>query len=211
MVIARTAYIVSRFNSNTMGVKKYLSRINDNLWGLGVGYFLPLHPERMSMPITCVNKAKYKRHEFLFHICYGDENRDQIIALILPSIQRFYSLVRVDELVTLAQDLTVNSDKWSNDKLRALFFLLLNVDIQLKTFVSNTSSEELLSDAMNLKGGIVKNTGLLEMCGSSQPSSEKLRSFFKILHAKIVPEWTQNQFCTYSDLSREIQQAYIVC
>ena len=171
----------------------------------------PLHPDRMSIPTICVNKGKYKRHEFLFHICYGDENRNQIIALILPSIQRFYSLVKVDELLVLAQDLVAHPHKWSNDRLRALFFLLLNVDMELKDFVSDVSREELLSNAMNLRGEMVKNHELLEMCGSAQASPEKLRSFFTKLHAEIVPGWTQNQYLTCSDLARQIQQAYIIC
>lgn len=162
--------------------------------------------DKISIPMTCA----FGRHEFIFHICYGD-NKPQMIELISASVERMNSLVHVQELADMARDLREHPEGWAMERVRALFFLLLNVDIQLKEYLCNTSDKELLATALNVDLADLPRTKTHDMAGSAQADKEVLHRFFVDLHKNIVPGWLQCEARKPSELSREVQQCYIVC
>lgn len=166
----------------------------------------PLFLLNTSIPMTCA----FGRHEFIFHICYGD-NRMSMIELISASAERMNSLVPVQELSDTVRDLRENPGGWAIERIRALFFLLLNVDIQLKEYLCNTSDKELLAATLNVNVADLPNTSTHEMTGSAQADKETLRRFFADLNKNIVPEWLQCEAKKPSELAREVQQCYIAC
>ena len=62
---------------------------------------------------------------------YGD-NSEVMLEFIFASAQRLYSLTNNGQLYAMIHDMQRNGTSWSIQKIRALFFLLLNVDMQLK-------------------------------------------------------------------------------
>jgi hypothetical protein len=154
--------------------------------------------------MTCT----YGRHEFLFHVLYG-ESTDIIIEFIIGSAQRLYSLTDNTVLRGMVQEMVVSRD-WSLQKLRALFFLLLNVDMQLKDYICDTGNPKLLAIALGVPLDTIGSHKSSAMVGAMQANPLKLSRFLRALSLDIVPAWCQNQTLTAMDLVGVITEEYVV-
>lgn len=166
----------------------------------------PLHPVNTSPPMTCM----YGRHDMLFHMVYG-ENREIMYEFILASAQRLYSLTKNQMMDRMMRDMTENKNMESSlQQTRALFFLFLNVDMQLKEYVCDTSDKKLLAMALNIQPQNIGEKKASGMLGANKPPAEKLVNFFTSLSTQIVPTWMQNQSLTQTDLVNVIREEYVI-
>jgi hypothetical protein len=94
---------------------------------------------------------------------------------------------------------------------RAMFFLLLNVDMTLKEYVSDTQNKQRLAAALNLATtSEVTCKHAYVMTGAKTSDPPKLESFFTKLSHEIVPKWLQNESLTTNDFVHTIREEYVV-
>jgi hypothetical protein len=146
----------------------------------------------------------------LFHIVYG-EDKEILMELIYASSQRIFSLTCNKMLNQTVEDIFKSSAPPSLQKLRALFFILLNIDIQLKEYVCDTSNRKLFSEALNTPPCDITSKKCYVLTGTRTGDAKKLSSFFIVLKNEIIPNWLQDQELTVSDLVNAIREQYIIC
>jgi hypothetical protein len=140
---------------------------------------------------------------------YGD-NREVMMEFIHASAQRLYSLTNnklLSETIFQAMHTpqAVSLQQW-----RALFFLLLNVDMQMKEYICDTSQRALLALALNIPLTDITSKHSYVMIGAYKSDPQKLQSFFLKLSHEIVPNWLQNQGLTFNDLVDTVREEYII-
>jgi hypothetical protein len=140
---------------------------------------------------------------------YGD-NREVMIEFIHASAQRMYSLTQNKQLSDTMFHAIQNPTVVSLQQYRALFFLLLNVDMQMKEYVCDTVDANLLAIALNIPPVEIRSKQSYVMTGARKPSALKLESFFHKLSREIVPNWLQNQGAILDDLINTIREEYII-
>jgi hypothetical protein len=140
---------------------------------------------------------------------YGD-NREIMMELIHASAQRLYSLTNNTMLSETIFRLMNTQQSVSLQQSRALFFLLLNVDMPLKEYICETSNKNLLANTLNIPLSDVVSKKSYVMTGAQQADVKKLQSFFSKLSHDIVPNWMQNQGLTFHDLVETIKEEYII-
>jgi hypothetical protein len=164
-----------------------------------------LQPVNISIPMTCT----HRRHDMLFHVVYGDD-RMVMMEFIHACAQRLYSLTNNTMLSETIFHVMNTPQSVSLAQSRALFFLLLNVDMPLKEYVCDTFNKELLAKALNIPLTDVASKQSYAMIGAHKADPPKLQSFFWKLSHEIVPNWMQNQGLTFSDLVETIREEYII-
>jgi hypothetical protein len=170
--------------------------------GLGC---IPLHPVSMSIPMTCI----HGRHDMLFHLVYG-ENRGVLMEFVRASAQRLYSITENKMLQETMICILNDPESVSLQKSRALFFLLMNVDMPTKQYLCDTTDRKLLAVALNILPVDVDLTHSSVMLGAKPPSVAKLESFFARLSHEIVPNWMQNQSLILDDFVNTVKDEYII-
>lgn len=155
------------------------------------------------------NGRCFARHEFLFHIVYGN-NMEAMLILIHGMSVRLDSIIQSNIMTKLSHSIHNESCHWPVDKIRALFFLLLNVDMKTKHFICNTKDESRLEDCTCMGRLDVRIRALKEMCQSQQASAGKLRNFFVYLKNDIVQGWLQDDTLTFSDLAQRCREMYLL-
>lgn len=140
--------------------------------------------------MTLLNRS-YGRHELLFHVLYGN-NQAAMTSFIIGSCQRLYTLSGNEKLLRLQADLASCAVPIAPDRLRAMFFLFLNVDPVLKDFLTDSSNANKLAECFCTTSELNRNTEALMMLQSKQATPGKLRNFFTTLHRDIAPRWLQN-------------------
>lgn len=173
---------------------------------------VPLHPDRMSMPMTCTSSSSVihvSMHDIIFHVIFGHDS-DTIREFLLASSARLHSIVKCRHLAATAD--VVAKQVPPLDTLKAMFFLFLNVDMVLKNYVCMPGSEEAFAAAMNAKAGAEGLTKLhaWSMVGTRPISAAKARNFFLELHRKVVKQWLQDERKTPRDLVDAVKEAYLV-
>ena len=124
------------------------------------------------------------------------------------------------------------------DVLKALFFLFLNVDMVLKEYVCNPGSRDAFCAAMNIKptpGGAalsgsssaagtrrqqqqqgaedecMRKLHACKMMSTAPVEPARARSFFVVLHDKIVRAWLHDERLHATDLVQMVKEEYLVC
>lgn len=156
------------------------------------------------MPMTCTNT-----HDLLFHILYGN-NTGMIIEFVYASACRLKSITDCNELGELMHKLETDVDSVGIDKLRTIFFLLFNVDMQLKDYVCDTGSKELFAAALNLSDADATDRHRFSLVGTSCIAPDRAKQF--ISHLRDVSNtWLSNETLTCSDFVRKVKSEYLVC
>jgi hypothetical protein len=155
--------------------------------------------------MTCT----HGRHDMLFHMVYGD-NREVMMEFIQASAQRLYSLTSNQMLSDTIQHVMNTPQSVSLQQARALFFLLLNVDMLLKEYVCDTLNKSRLATALNTPLPDLASKQAYVMLGAHKPDARKLESFFLNLSNTIVPNWLQNQALTFNDLVGTLREEYLI-
>jgi hypothetical protein len=134
-----------------------------------------------------------------------------MMEFIVASAQRQYSLTDNTSLSEMMGRMLQHPQMVSLQDSRAMFFLLLNVDMPLKEYVCDTQNKERLAVALNLTT-VSEATGkhAYAMTGARTPDCPKLESFFVKLSSDIVPKWLQNQSLSINDFVHTIRNEYIV-
>ena len=83
--------------------------------------------------MTCV-AALTHQHDVLFHIIYGCDDA-MIIDFINAGAARLHSITGCQDLETMARQVTTKRAELGMDTLRALFFLITNVDMPIKEYI----------------------------------------------------------------------------
>lgn len=184
----------------------------------------------MSIPTTCeADRAtsqsqastallqQHNAHDILFHVIFGHD-LDTITEFVHASSVRLYTIVKCDFLASMMDNVMLagrsggNTRATSADTLKALFFLLLNVDMVLKEYVCNPCSKPCFAAAMNVKPSCegVDRMHAWSMVGTRRIQPAKARGFFKVLHDRVVKKWMQDERLTPTDLVRMVKDEYLV-
>ena len=133
-----------------------------------------------------------------------------MMECIHASAQRLYTLTQNAMLSETIFRVMTMQQSVSLQQSRALFFLLLNVDMTMKEYVCNTGSKELLAMALNIPLPDITLKHSYVMIGAHKGDLNKLQSFFLKLSHDIVPNWMQNQGLNFNDLVETIREEYII-
>jgi hypothetical protein len=146
--------------------------------------YKPLQPCRMSTPITCIPQ----KQDMLFHILFGcDEHlMRSLIDESIINIAREYNHGEIHEAVS---KLRPNVGKQTVDHLRAKFFLLLNIDMQMRAKLAVVQG----------KSSIVKELDPHKAC-----------VFYDNLRERIIPTFLQNHCMSLEAFIMDIRDTYIL-
>jgi hypothetical protein len=133
-----------------------------------------------------------------------------MMEFIHASAQRLFSLTNNQMLSETIFHVMNTPQSVSLQQSRALFFLLLNVDMTMKEYISNTCDRDLLAKALNIPLSEIASKQSYVMTGSHKADKAKLHSFFLKLSHDIIPSWMQNQGLTFNDLVETIREEYII-
>ncbi len=170
----------------------------------------PLHPERMSIPIICQTGM----HDIIFHVIFGHDS-STITEFVQASAGRLHSIVKCQHLAnTICHilDCQRKGEPVAIDTLKAMFFLLLNVDIVLKTYVCDTANKEAFAAAMNSKQNVegLDKLHAWSMMGTRPICKEKAINFFVALHEVVVKKWLQDERKGPTELLEDVKDKYLI-
>jgi hypothetical protein len=154
--------------------------------------------------------ASSHKHDILFHVIYGNDEK-MIVDFIRAGASRLYSLTGCDELNKMVGEIVYNTSQVGINKIRALFFIILNVDMPLKEYICEPNSLDLYAIAL----GIPKNSNDINlmhsysMIGTKPMDHGKARRFMLEL-GDIIRSWLSNETLTLSDLATKVKEEYLV-
>lgn len=153
-------------------------------------------------------------HDVIFHIIFGADVAGTM-ELVQASAMRIHSITHCPFLAGMVQQMTA---KRNADDVKALFFLLLNVDMVLKEYVCKPGCIKAFSAAMNIrkKGTDAAARAQLEkmhawsMMGMRALDPAKGTRFFTVLNGSLVKMWLQDERLLARDLLQMVRSEYLV-
>ncbi len=128
-----------------------------------------------ALPSWISASSQIRMHDVIFHTLYGTDTH-ATMEFVRASAIRMHSITQCAFLVSMINTLVQNSDAWSSassassarnsrdvdggseanatygsDVVKALFFLLLNVDMVLKEYVCDSGNVKAFGAAMNIR------------------------------------------------------------
>jgi hypothetical protein len=131
--------------------------------------------------MTCTNTLITK--DMLSFIIFGSDT-NFILGIVKASVQRMHEITSNE--FTAAMKRLLDTKQTTLSLLKALFFLLLNVDMTMKELVVNTHMQQI--DNM---------------------SKEKAKRFFMDLRNITVPNWIKNPDMDINDFLNAVKQLYL--
>lgn len=144
----------------------------------------------------------------LFHVLYG-KNTEMVVEFIYASSCRLYGITKNEELRSTVYRVMELKDRVGDDRLRAMFFLLFNVDMQLKEYVCDVGNESLYSAALNLESIDSRPRHSYSMVGTRCICPRKAEGFMRNLKP-VIDHWLSNEALNCSDLITKIKEEYLV-
>lgn len=169
-------------------------------------------------------------HDMIFHVIFGSDI-PCTMQFVRASAHRLYSITQCPFLAGMMQSIDRGEECRSfargrgigDDVIRALFFLLLNVDDVLKRYVCMPGSIKAFAEAMNIciKGNgtnahddqniaMLRRMHAWSMMGTKPLDVAKGKRFFVVLHDSIVKLWMQDERLHASDLVQMVKEEYLV-
>lgn len=143
-----------------------------------------MHPERMSMPITCECTAAFQRKDVIFYVLFGS-NMDYIRRLVEESvvnIAREYPTDGVAEALQLMRP--KEADSLCHLQIR--FFLLLNEDEMMRRQIAN-----------------IKSRVMISLC------PHKAERFYDLLCEELIPAWIRDCRVTHEEFVDRLRAGYL--
>lgn len=178
-----------------------------------------MHPDSFSAPMTCAAAAGASaaagalqgRHDLLFHVIYGHDP-GLIAEFVLAGAARLHSLTGCPELEVVAAAVSSGAGgAVGMDTLRALFFLVLNVDMPIKEYICSPGDRGLYATAV----GVPRDSPRLEAMHSysvlgTRPMERPRARRFMLELGGLVRAWLSNEALTPSDLMDKVKEEYLV-
>lgn len=147
-------------------------------------------------------------HDILFHVLFGCDT-EMMAEFVHAAGCRLYSLTGVNELARTLKEVVQNRNGIGVDRLRALFFLFLNMDMPLKEYVCDPGSVESFAAALNIPMDEAVQRHSYSMVGTKPLSKEKARRFVLEMR-EICKAWLSKETSTCSDFVGIVRQEYLV-
>lgn len=156
-------------------------------------------------------------HDLVFHVIFGC-NTLAVLEMVQASGARLQTIVQCPFLEGMLARLARRDENVNADTAKALFFLLLNVDMVLKTYVCNPRCAKAFSAAMNISHNNKRDQQQRDcaklhawsMMGTREMDPAKARRFFSVLHDSIVKTWLQDERLQAGDLVQMVKEEYLV-
>lgn len=133
-----------------------------------------------------------------------------VADFIRGGASRLYSLTGYEKLPQMIAQVNSKGIELGMDKLRALFFLILNVDMPLKEYICSPGDKNLYAIALAVKPDeTLEKRHSYSMVGTKPMSKEKARRFMLELR-DLVNAWLSNEALTCYDLVSKIKEEYLV-
>lgn len=168
------------------------------------GADLPLHPPKASMPITCGQwkMSQNRNRDIIFYVLYGGDTA-LVRGMILHMIGRLHSITNCDTLSAVHAH-AMNNQGAGGSWLKALWILLMNVDMKTKEVIVNPQDRKLVRECFN---NDEETARLLSSLTSIDPA--KARRFWVDLQEDTIPRWMENEVMTPSDLVSRVKDLYL--
>jgi hypothetical protein len=162
-------------------------------------------------------QSSVHRHDIVFHVIYGSD-AGMVVDFIRAGAGRLHSLTGCRELESMVEcisskvaDVLRPGAGLGMDVLRALFFLILNVDMPIKEYICSPSDRGLYAVAVGLPAysPSIEMMHSFSMLGTRPMGDERARRFMMELGV-LVRGWLSNEGLTPSDLVEAIKQEYLV-
>lgn len=151
--------------------------------------------------------------DIVFHMIFGDD-ADSMLEFIHAMAQRAYSLTESQHLRDGVSRALHEGRAMGRDRMRALFFMLLNMDMPVKEYICEPSDRGLFAAALNLSAK-KKDAAELDrmhsrcMLGTRAIEPEKARRFFDALR-RVVCAWMATEVLTPAQLVKDVREEYLV-
>lgn len=173
------------------------------------------HQHQHHQPSAAVihTESQIHMHDVIFHVIFGSDVAGTL-ELVQASAVRVHSITHCPFLAGMMQRMTVES----TDEVKALFFLLLNVDMVLKEYICKPGCVKTFSSAMNIKKSTensmhqqkLEKMHAWSMMGMRGLDPAKGTRFFTVLHYSLVKTWLQDERLVARDLLQMVKTEYLV-
>lgn len=162
-------------------------------------------------------QSSAQRHDIVFHAIYGAD-AGMLVDFIRAGAGRLHSITGCKELERMVACVSSKLDGsrlgagLGMDVLRALFFLVLNVDMPIKEHICDPRDRALYATAVGLPADSpqIERMHSYAMVGTRAMGHDKARRFMLEL-SRLVRAWLSNEALTPSDLVGAIKQEYLAC
>lgn len=179
--------------------------------------------------------ASTHTRDILFHVIYGNDEKmivdfiragaSRLVIIIIirliadyeveiktATTRRLYSITGCEDLNKMVGEIVNRTEEVGINKLRALFFIVLNMDMPLKEYICEPNDVKLYSVAMGLPSSSKNDVSLMHsysMIGTKKMEPPKAKRFMLELRDSIN-SWLANERLTCSDLVTKIKEEYLV-
>lgn len=182
---------------------------------------VPAQPPQAAVVLQA--SAQMHMHDVVFHVIFGADARS-IWDFVQASAVRLHSITQCPFLASMIRGMA--AQQHALDAIKALFFLLLNVDMVLKEYVCSPGCVKAFAAAMNVRRPAAAERGKRKAADDDEPLARmhawsmigtramdpaKARRFFTVLHDSIVKMWLQDERLHASDLVQMVKEEYLVC
>lgn len=150
--------------------------------------------------------------DVVFHTIFGGDTASTL-EMIHAMGQRAYSLTQSEHLRAGMAKALADGEGMGKDRMLALFFMLLNMDMPMKEYICNPSDKALFAAALNLslkKNDVTKIDTMHCRCmmGTKALEPEKARRFYRTLRTAVCT-WMATEILTPAHLVKEIREEYL--
>lgn len=161
--------------------------------------------------MTCV-PVQTHAHDIVFHVIYGGDEV-MIIDFIRGGASRLHAITGCQEIEVMLERVMRERGALGMDTLRALFFVVLNVDMPLKEYICAPGDRTLYAVALGLAAGTsaeaMEKRHSYSMVGTKPIERAKARRFMLEL-GDIIRAWLSNEALSASDLVAKVREEYLV-
>lgn len=119
--------------------------------------------------------ASTHTHDMLFHVIFGQDDI-MMTEFVRAGASRLHSITKCEQLGEMVSIITQQRGTFPMDRLRCLFFLILNVDMPLKEYICDPQSKSKYATALGIKASEVSESQhSYSMIGTKPIAKEKAR------------------------------------
>lgn len=136
--------------------------------------------------------------------------------MVLASCNRMYSITECKDVEQVIVTMCADRGAVSPDRMRALFFLLLNVDMCLKEYICSPGNFDLYLTAFSFHDrgkredrAALQRRHLFATVGVEPMQEGKARCFMTSLR-RVVNDWLADEALSCADLIQVVKEEYLV-
>lgn len=168
---------------------------------------LPLQPLKVSIPMTCSKTMLSSQHDVVFNVLYGS-HMPLLHGMVKAMALRLNAITGTEHLSPVLR--MISGAAVGPDVLRAVWILLLNVDMRVKELIVDPCNRKYQRNALQVAGvDMLAAEHYAVLSGMLKMDHGKARRFLTDLHDDLIPRWLQNEAMDVSNLVRLATGLYL--